>query len=379
MVRLLLMLLILGMGSSILQPAIGPAMDESTSALAAVETDDVTAAAVRPDLVDPAVATLPTNRPLRLAYYFPQDPTSLDSLRANIRSLDIVAPHWLEIDREGTVTTLPSAAAAAYLKTTNVMVLPSVALTGRGAGHEIVTNADVMAESIRQLLAAVEPWDGLFLDSEGMDAADRPHLSWYINVLGSALHERGKFYAIALPAKTRDERTGWSGSYDYAAIKDAADLYLVMAYGFRTGTSSTAGSSAPLPWMDASMAYAVTELAPEKLILGVPFYGYDWNVTKGPPARALRFRDTRELMDRTGATPTIHREQGSAMFEYTVGGERHEVWYEDSRSLAPKLNLVQKYKLRGVGAWRLGQEDPRAWTIWDQMLTTPTYAAELPR
>src|SRR5205823_12513614 len=117
------------------------------------------------------------------------------------------------------------------------------------------------------------PWDGLALDFEGLDAADRPYLSAFVNLVGEALHQRGKIYAVALPAKTSDVKTGWGGSYDYAAISQAADIYLVMAYGFKTGGSSVPGSTAPLPWVDASVAYAVTEIAPSRLVLGVPFYG----------------------------------------------------------------------------------------------------------
>jgi len=315
-----------------------------------------------------------------MAYYFPQDSTSLDSLRTNIGHLDVVAPHWLTIDGAGTVETIGNiGAAATFLRGTNAVILPSVALTSKYAGHQIVTDPDVSSEALNQLVDAVETWDGLALDFEGMDAGDRPYLTAFINTLGSALHARGKYYAMALPAKTSDAKTGWSGSYDYAAIAQSADLYLVMAYGFKTGSSAIPGSSAPLPWMDSAMAYAVREIPGDRVVLGVPFYGYDWNVSTGPPARALRYRDTRELLERTGATTSIDPESSSAMFEYTEGGQSHEVWYEDERSLAPKLNLVRKYGLRGVGAWRLGQEDPRSWVVWEQMLTAPrSVSAQLP-
>ena len=46
---------------------------------------------------------LPGSGLLRMAYYYPPDSVSLDSLRANVRRLDIVAPHWLEIDDSGEV------------------------------------------------------------------------------------------------------------------------------------------------------------------------------------------------------------------------------------------------------------------------------------
>jgi spore germination protein YaaH len=248
------------------------------------------------------------------------------------------------------------------------VILPSVALKSRDAGHAILTDPAVGAHALDQLLIAGVRWDGLALDFEGLDAGDRADLTRFIQALGASLRDARKIYAVALPAKTADHRTGWSGAYDYAAIADAADLYLVMAYGFRTSGSATPGSTAPLRWVESSMAYAATQIAPERLILGVPFYGYDWNVSAGPPAQALRHSDTRQLLERTGATTTFDRETASATFRYELDGEQHEVWYEDDRALGAKLALVGKYGLRGAGAWRLGQEDPAVWTVWDQLL-----------
>lgn len=308
--------------------------------------------------------------PIRMAYYYPPDSVSLDSLRSNVGRLDIVAPHWLEIDESGEVLSSEVREAATVLRSSSAVVLPSVVLSSRLAGNRIVTDPAVGTTATAQLLAAVAPWDGLALDFEGLDPGDRAGLSAFIRSLGAALRTAGKYFAVALPAKTRDVQTGWAGAYDYGAIAGAADLYVVMAYGFRTSASESPGSTAPLTWMDASMAYAVSQLPADRLLLGVPFYGYDWNVTRGPPARAVRFSEARALVDATGAIPRFDPDIGSATFEYTSAGEAHEVWYEDERSLGAKLGLVLKYGLGGVGAWRLGHEDPAAWTTWDQVLAS---------
>ena len=311
---------------------------------------------------------LPRSAPIRMAYYYPPDSVSLDSLRANARRLDIVAPHWLEIDESGAVRASEVPEASTALRGGSAVVLPSVVVTSRLAGSRIVNDPAVGRTAIAQLLAAAGPWDGLALDFEGLDPGDRAGLSAFIQSLGAALRGAGKYFVVALPAKTSDVQTGWAGAYDYPALAGAADLYLVMAYGFRTSASEVPGSTAPLPWVDAAMAYAVNQLPADRLLLGVPFYGYDWNVTRGPPARALRFSDARALIDSTRATPRFDPEIGSAAFQYTSFGDAHEVWYEDDRTLGAKLSLVLKYGLRGVGAWRLGHEDPSAWDVWDQAL-----------
>jgi len=314
--------------------------------------------------------------PIRMAYYYPPDSASLESLRANIARLDIVAPHWLVVDATGRVRSEARPEAMGVLRAAHALVMPSAILAEAAAGDRILTDPAVRTAVIEGLVTAVDPWDGLALDFEGLDPAHRSELTSFIHALGRALRGAGKHYAVALPAKTMESRTGWSGAYDYARIASAADLYLVMAYGFRTSSSTAPGSTAPLPWVDAAMRYAASEIAPDRLLLGVAFYGYDWNVSRGPPARALRYVDTRQLMDHLGLTALFDAGVASATFRYEASGESHEVWFEDARSLAAKLELVSRYGLRGAGAWRLGQEDPSAWTVWDRALSR---AGEEPR
>jgi spore germination protein YaaH len=302
-----------------------------------------------------------------MAYYYAADQAADRSLRSNLARLDIVAPHWLTVDETGKVRARVPPAAVPILRSSRALILPCVMVTDRAAGHAILTDPAISATAIENLLAAVSAWDGLALDFEGLDPADRPDLTRFIHQLGAALAAAGKTYAIALPAKTQDTRTGWSGAYDYRAIAGAADLYLVMAYGYAVG-SSPPGSTAPINWVNSSMAYAVSEIPPERLILGIPFYGYDWNVTQGPPARALRYDQVQELLEASGAVPQLDPRTGSRTFRYESNSDLHEVWYEDASSLTAKLELVARYRLAGVGAWRLGQEDPAFWPVWDAML-----------
>ena len=40
-------------------------------------------------------------------------------------------------------------------------------------------------------------------------------------------------------------------------------------------------------------------------------------------------------------------------FNYTIGNEIHEVWFEDVRSINAKLNLIDEYNLRGAAYWQI--------------------------
>lgn len=47
----------------------------------------------------------------------------------------------------------------------------------------------------------------------------------------------------------------------------------------------------------------------------------------------------------------------------TVPGRRHEVWFEDARSIQAKLELVREFELAGVSFWHIGTYFAQAWEV----------------
>ena len=67
-------------------------------------------------------------------------------------------------------------------------------------------------------------------------------------------------------------------NYDLAALTadDAADLAVIMGYGYRTTAAGTAGSTAPLDDLAATVDAARAQADGEALLLALPWYGLDW-------------------------------------------------------------------------------------------------------
>jgi spore germination protein YaaH len=53
--------------------------------------------------------------------------------------------------------------------------------------------------------------------------------------------------------------------------------------------------------------------------------------------------------------------EGENYFKYTKDGESHTVYYANHETITNRVKLVNKYKIAGIGIWRLGQEDPKNW------------------
>jgi spore germination protein YaaH len=166
---------------------------------------------------------------------------------------------------------------------------------------------------------------------------------------------------IALPARTR---TLQDDVFDYAKIKDHVDRILVMAYDEHWSTSAP-GPIASMAWSRRVAAYALQVIGPEKLIMGLPFYGRTWGDIS--PNRAF-FHSGIQRIRREQGVDEIRREDGIPTFKYettlTV-----TVYYEDAYSLSSRLDMYRSMGALAAGFWCLGQETPEIWSLL--ILTSP--------
>jgi len=140
-----------------------------------------------------------------------------------------------------------------------------------------------------------------------------------------------------------------------------ADFLVLMAYDQHT-PSTPPGPVAGYDWVQAALDYAVGRVPPAKLLLGIPFYGREWDETsRGDKAHSLAYKDLNPFLadpaseqhwDDLSRTTWVQRRDGETL---------RTAWFDDARSVREKLKLVQLDHLRGYAAWRLGVEDPEFW------------------
>ena len=90
--------------------------------------------------------------------------------------------------------------------------------------------------------------------------------------------------------------------------------------------------------------------------MGVPNYGYNWTLpfVQGTAARPVTNISAVTLSGSVGADIRFDTTALSPFFNYTdASGSRHEVWFEDARSLRAKYRLVSEYGLAGISFWNL--------------------------
>lgn len=120
-----------------------------------------------------------------------------------------------------------------------------------------------------------------------------------------------------------------------------------------------------MPEVRAVLDYAVTEIPPKKIFLGVPDYGYDWPlpfVQGTTKARSISNQEAIWIAARYNVAILYDETAQSPHFGYRDNLEvEHAVWFEDARSMKAKLSLVAEYGLRGVGFWNLMRPFSQTW------------------
>jgi len=203
-------------------------------------------------------------------------------------------------------------------------------------------------------------YDGIDLDWESVFRGDRNRFTRFVRVLAAKLHEKGKILSIAVHAKT-SEPGDWFGAKaeDYAKLGAVVDEFKIMTYDY-SGSWSNPGPVAPPTWADEVLAFAESVVSPAKIMMGIPFYGYDWS---GGDAEYLLWTDVQALI--STYAPTISRDaSGEATFSYTDGsGNPHIVFFQDSLSIQAKLEMLRLLhpNIGGIAVWCMGGESDGFW------------------
>ena len=234
--------------------------------------------------------------------------------------------------------------------------------------HSVVNSEAYTRRLIQNLLITMSEkgYQGVDIDFEYILAEDRDAFTEFVRQVAAAMRENGYHTSVALAPKTSSDQPGllYAGK-DYRSLGEAADHVLLMTYewGYTYGPPMAV---APINKVRRVVEYAVTEIPPEKIDLGIPNYGYDWplpyerGVTK---ATTLGNIQAVRIAVEQGAEIRFDNVAESPYFNYVSEGVEHEVWFEDVRSLQAKFNLIREYGLRGCGYWQIMQWFRANWLL----------------
>lgn len=222
----------------------------------------------------------------------------------------------------------------------------------------VINNPSASATLISNLTDVViaNGYQGVDIDFEYVLAEDRVAFAQFVTDVRIAINALGYPVTVALAPKTSDDQPGllYEGK-DYALLGEAANEVLLMTYEWGY-TYSQPMAVAPLPNVRRVVEYALTRISADKIFLGIPNYGYDWQLPyQAGITRAVTIGNVEAvtIAERFGAEIQYDETVQTPWFRYFEQGIQHEVWFEDIRSMQAKFQLVTTYQLRGIGYWQI--------------------------
>lgn len=198
---------------------------------------------------------------------------------------------------------------------------------------------------------------GLNLDMEYISPDDRESYNEFLGDISERLHSRGYILVTALAPKYRADQQGiLYEAHDYPVQGKYADYVIIMTYEWGY-TYSAPMSVQPIDEVRKVLSYAVSAIPSQKILMGMPNYGYDWTLpyTRGTAAQSVGFLTATELALQHNSDIIYDEKTQTPYFNYTENGTRHVVWFDDPRSVDAKLGLVEEFDLAGVSYWTVNR------------------------
>ncbi len=243
--------------------------------------------------------------------------------------------------------------------------------------RKIITDETVKRNLILNTLLKFQVYsiDGVNVDFEGLYTSDRR--SKIVNFMSEFTDSIHAHYPDA-EVSFASPAVNWSGSWDLVGLANACDYLFIMGYDFFGKWSDNSGPSAPLTGGSINVSNtlnsqysAIVNSTPEKLILGVPYFGIYFKTQSSSPGSSVidyvnspRFRTAQAQSEVYGKL--WHSTYQVPWYRWN-DGEWNQVWFDDDSSIGLKYDLVISKNLKGVGMWALGYDGPRQelWNLLD--------------
>lgn len=305
-------------------------------------------------------------------YAFPN--TDINIIKKTLPYLTYLSIFSYEVNPDGTLKSIPDEPlirAARQVRVAPLMVITNIK-AGGGFSSDIArailrndANQDRLINNVIQNLRAKDYY-GLDIDFEYIYPEDREYYNNFLRKVVARLRPLGYTVTSALAPKTSATKKGLLyEAHDYPVHGQLLNHVILMTYewGYTFGPPLAV---APINEVKKVLDYAVTAIPREKILMGIPNYGYDWTLpyTAGTAAKTV---------SNTGAVKLALQEKQSIKYDekskapffnyYDDNRKEHVVWFEDARSIDAKLRLVNQYNLGGISYWTIGRYFPQNWLV----------------
>lgn len=321
---------------------------------------------VNEDYTEPVYTNIKKDYTISMAWHMvvsANDNGKLVDLTANAKGMNVVSPTWFRIvDNNGGLSSL---ADTTYVSRAHQLGLEVWAVvddqSADSDNKQIFPYTSKRENLVNQLISSAIQYgfDGINVDFEYISSDIAEDYIQFLRELSVKCRNNGIVLSI-------DDKVPIASNlyYDRKEQGAIADYVVIMAYDEHWGVDSGAGSTASISWVEDGVSATLDEVDPSKVILGVPFYTKIWGEKADGTVETYQTADMQtveSLIAQNGSQKTWLEDMGQNYSEYAGDGLTYRIWVEDATSMERKVQLISKYGLAGVSAWRLGSETPDIW------------------
>ena len=283
--------------------------------------------------------------------------------------IDMISPNWYVLESNGELNysvdwkaglVSDHESVLTVCDNNNISVHPMITKGTEENMRALMENSENQVKFFENLtdLFIQYDFDGFNLDFEAVSEDLRDEF----NIFFAAMKENitdSKMLSIAVPAKTSDAKTGWSGWCDYETIGEITDMFMIMTYDEHGGWTGP-GEVTSFSGLSRCLAYATRVVPLEKIYAGIPRYGYDWSEGDDSWENwGYGFSFFEDKYATYSGTKTRSDDGYEIILEYTdANGYDHICYYADWETTLAKEDFLSKYPIGGYCYWYLTCGDP---------------------
>ena len=207
---------------------------------------------------------------------------------------------------------------------------------------------------------------GINIDFEELNAKLEGSVYFFQKELYKRLHKRGLLVTQNVMADTRDE--------ELKKLNECNDYIFLMAYD-QHYSASVPGAVSEQRWVEKEIDEITKIIPPEKIILSMPVYGYDW--PDGAAATTVTYQEALSNAKEFKVPIDFDNDTYNSTYQYTDYNKVHHiVFFMDAAGNFNSMRFADEFGTAGVALWRLGAEDERVWKFYDKNLSNAALTKE---
>ncbi|NVO19091.1 MAG: glycosyltransferase [Bacteroidetes bacterium] len=301
--------------------------------------------------------------PVHAGFYVNWDVQAKYSLRRNISHMNMVLPEWFFIqDSSDRIMLDVDSAALEIMRLGRIAIVPMVSnyFNNKWNGnnvHRIIQSPIRRKVLITSIIDALEKYhfNGINIDFEDLKETTDEYMISFQQELSQELHKRGLIVTQDIAPFNED--------YNIKELSKVNDLLFLMAYD-EHNSESNPGPVASQNWVEASMDDILKKTDPDKVVLCIAAYGYDWQ--RGEQGTDVTYQEAISTALESEGKVKFDNKSFNLDFSYYDDDDKyHEVYFTDAATNYNAIRAAVDNEIAGYSLWRLGSEDIRVWKFFD--------------